>query len=160
MGFRQLTIEPEYRTMQVDVAEELIVPLLRQAVSYKRAVGFFSSSSLLEISKGIGALAKKGGHIKLIASPNLSKKDLEAIDSGYEQRESVIQDALISSLPDISDLDKDSQSRFNLLANLIAADILDIRIALIDKEDSIGIYHEKVAIVEDEQGDKVAFSIA
>lgn len=144
--------------MQVDVAEELIVPLLRQAVSYKRAVGFFSSSSLLEISKGIGALAKKGGHIKLIASPNLSKKDLEAIDSGYEQRESVIQDALISSLPDISDLDKDSQSRFNLLANLIAADILDIRIALIDKEDSIGIYHEKVAIVEDEQGDKVAFS--
>ncbi len=158
MGFRNLAIEPEYRTMQVDIANELIIPLLEHAVSYKRAVGFFSSSSLLEISKGIGALAKKGGRIQLVASPNLSEKDIEAISSGYEQREAVIQRALVSSLPDMDDLDKDGRDRFNLLANLIAKGILDIRIALIDKNNSIGIYHEKVALMEDGDGDKVAFS--
>lgn len=158
MSFKELSIEPEYRTMQVDIADELIIPLLEQSIVYKRAVGFFSSSSLLEISRGIGSLAKRGGRIELIASPNLSDKDLEAISLGYKQREEVIKGALISSLPPLEELDKDSQSRFNLLANLIASGVLDIRIALVDKEGAVGIYHEKVALVEDDCGDKVAFS--
>ena len=95
MSFKELSIEPEYRTMQVDIADELIIPLLEQSIVYKRAVGFFSSSSLLEISRGIGSLAKRGGRIELIASPNLSDKDLEAISLGYKQREEVIKSALI-----------------------------------------------------------------
>lgn len=46
--------------------------------------------------------------------------------------------------------------RLNLLANLIAYGILDIKVAII--EDGLGIYHEKLGIMEDEFGNIVAFS--
>ena len=46
--------------------------------------------------------------------------------------------------------------RLNLLANLIAYGILDIKVAII--EDGLGIYHEKFGIMEDEFGNIVAFS--
>ena len=52
------------------------IPLLSQAVLYRRAVGFFSSYALIEISKGISALIKNGGRIQLIVSPKLSEDDI------------------------------------------------------------------------------------
>lgn len=48
--------------------------------------------------------------------------------------------------------------RLNLLANLIAEGILDIRIAYTEDDRGIGMYHEKMGIIEDAEGNKVAFS--
>ena len=158
MGLRDINIEPEYRTMLVDVTSALVVPLLEQGVSYNRAVGFFSSSALIEISKGIGALAKNGGRIRMIASPNLSEKDVDAIEKGYESKAAFIEKSVLDELPDFESLTQNEKNRYNLLANLIAQGILDIRIAFIEKSCGMGIYHEKVAIVEDASGDKVAFA--
>ncbi len=54
---------------------------------YKRAVGFFSSSALIEISRGgITGLMENNGRIMLIASPILQQEDIEAIAKGYEER--------------------------------------------------------------------------
>ena len=48
--------------------------------------------------------------------------------------------------------------RLNLLAHLISDGILDIRIAYTDKDNEIGMYHEKMGILEDKDGNHVAFS--
>lgn len=158
MGFKNLGIKSEYRTKLTDIAKSFIVPVLSEAVSYKRAVGFFSSSSLVEISQGLNRIASRGGKIQLIASPKLSKEDVEAMSKGYEKRAELLKRRMIDSLPALDDLSFRDRDRFNLLANLIAAGLLDIRIAFAESKTGIGIYHEKVAIAEDEAGDKIAFS--
>ncbi|AVQ14904.1 DNA repair protein [Fusobacterium nucleatum subsp. nucleatum ATCC 25586] len=154
MSLKDLNIEVEYRSKHIDIATNFYIPLLKEANIYKRAVAYFSSSSLLEISIGICALAKKGGKIKLVTSPCLSKEDIEAIRKGYLKRSEVIKNALLSKLEEVTEeFEKD---RLDLLANLIAMNILEIKIVLI--EDGAGIFHEKVGIIEDDFGNKVAFS--
>lgn len=156
MSLQDIEIKSEYRSLLDNVAKDFYIPLLQQAVSYKRAVGFFSSSALVEISKGISALVKNGGKILLVASPYLSAEDVEAIRKGYELRDNIIKKALVRELKEAKDVyEKD---RLNLLANLISDGILDIKIAFTEDENKMGMYHEKMGIISDDFGNKVAFS--
>lgn len=158
MGLRNLEIKSEYRTKLDNIPRDFIVPLLKEGITYKRAVGFFSSSALLEISRGVGSLALRGGSIRLVASPKLSEEDVDAISAGYRDRKDILREAVLRELPKAESLGIYEKDRFNLLAYLIANDIMDIRIAFVDDENGIGIYHEKLAIVEDELGDRVVFT--
>ena len=156
MSLQDIEIKDEYRSLIDNVAKDFYIPLLKEAISYKRAVGFFSSSALVEISKGIAGLIQNGGKIQLVASPYLSDDDVEAMRKGYELRESIVEKALLRELKDVTDsFEKD---RLNLLANLIADGVLDIKIALTEKNGEFGMYHEKMGIISDMQGNKVAFS--
>ena len=157
MSLKDSCIKSEYRSLIDNVVQDFYVPLLKEAVTYRRAVGFFSSSSLVDISKGIAAIAKRRGKIQLVASPYLSDEDIEAIRNGYEKRNVIIENALLSQLSD-ENMDFYSMERLNLLANLIAEGILDIRIAYTEDDRGIGMYHEKMGIIEDAKGNKVAFS--
>lgn len=159
MGLREydVKIKAEYRSLIDNVIQDFYIPLLKEATSYKRAVGFFSSTALVEISKGIGAMAEQGGHIQIVASPYLSDEDLMAIRNGYEERERIIEDALLRSLSD-DHTDYYSMQRLNLLASLIANGILDIKIAYTEDKAGIGMYHEKMGVIEDAEGNRVAFS--
>lgn len=156
MSLQDVELKSEYRSLIDNVAKDFYIPLLKQAVIYKRAVGFFSSSSLVEISKGIMGLVRNGGTIQLIASPRLSDEDVEAMKKGYELREKIIENALLRELHGVNT--EIEQDRLNLLASLIADGILDIKIALTEKNDEIGMYHEKMGIIADSEGNKVAFS--
>lgn len=157
MSLRDHHIKSEYRSLIDNVIQDFYLPLLHEANLYKRAVGFFSSSSLVEISKGIGDMAKKGGKIEIIASPYLSDDDINAIKTGYENRNNIIEQALLRQLSD-NHTDYYSMERLNLLANLIADDVMDIRIAYTDNNRELGMYHEKMGIIEDSDGNHVAFS--
>ena len=156
MSFQDIQIKNEYRSLRDNVAKDFYIPLLQKAVSYKRAVGFFSSSALVEISKGISALVKNGGKILLVASPYLSEDDVKAIRKGYELRENVIEKALVRELKNARD--EFEHDRLNLLANLISDGLLDIKIAFTENENKMGMYHEKMGIISDNSGNKVAFS--
>ena len=150
-------VKTEYRSLIDNVVQDFYVPLLHDAVSYKRAVGFFSSTSLIEISKGIAEMARHGGKIQIVASPYLSEEDIDAIKKGYADRDEIIETALLNQLSD-ENTDYYSMERLNLLANLIANGILDIRIAYTEGKNGIGMYHEKMGLIEDANGNKVAFS--
>ncbi len=156
MSLKDVELKREYRSLIDNVARDFYIPLLRHAVIYRRAVGFFSSSSLIEISKGIMGLVRNGGIIQLVASPCLSDEDVEAIKKGYSLREKIIENALLRGLYEIKT--EIEQDRLNLLASLIAEGIMDIKIALTKQDGEIGIYHEKMGIIADSEGNKVAFS--
>ena len=132
MSLRDLEIKIEYRSLVDNIAREFYVPLLNEAISYKRAVGFFSSSVLVEISKGILGLVKNGGKIQLIVSPYLSEEDITAIRSGYERRNDIINKAIEREMRQPEN--KFQEERLNLLANLIADEILDIKIVVTENE--------------------------
>ena len=157
MSLQDHIIKSEYRSLIDNVVQDFYIPLLNEAVFYRRAVGFFSSSSLVEISKGIASLAKRGGKIQIVASPYLSDDDVEAIRRGYEDRDKIIEKALLNQLSDET-LDFYSMERLNLLATLIAEGILDIRIAYTEDHKGIGMYHEKMGVITDAEGNSVAFS--
>lgn len=156
MSFKTLSLKPEYRSPQDDVVKDVFIPALSMAKSYKRAVGFFSSTSLAEITKGISGLVENGGTIKIVASPALSESDEQAIKVGYEKRKEVIEKKLLGELDKIEE-DYFKQERLNLLANLIANNVLDLKIAFTDTGKEAGIYHEKLGIFEDFEGNKIVF---
>ena len=157
MSFKDQNIKSEYRSLIDNVIQDFYLLLLHEATSYHRAVGFFSSSSLIEISKGIADMARNGGKIEIIASPYLSDEDISAIRTGYENRNKIIEEALLRQLSD-EHADYYSMERLNLLANLIADGVMDIRIAYTDNKRDLGMYHEKMGIIEDYDGNHVAFS--
>lgn len=156
MSLKEVSIKNEYRSLIDNVVQEFYIPLLERARVYKRAVGFFSSTSLAEITKGIATMAASGGKIQIVASPYLSEEDIMAIQKGYADRNRIIEGALLRQITE-EIADYYSMQRLNLLACLIAEGILDIRIAYTE-ENGIGMYHEKMGLIEDNEGNVVAFS--
>ncbi|WP_202967963.1 phospholipase D-like domain-containing protein, partial [Dehalococcoides mccartyi] len=155
MNLKTVEIRDEYRSLLHDVAKEFYIPLLSKAIEYKRAVGFFSSTVLSQIADGVAALASNGGKIQIVASPYLSDNDIEAIKKGYQLR-TVAQQAVLREMREAKDAFE--EKRLNLLANLIADDILDIKIAFTESGSGVGMYHEKMGIISDADGNVVTFS--
>lgn len=156
MGLDELDIKVEYRSLIHRIAEDFLIPALNKAISYDRAVGYFSSSILSLIAYGIEGLAKNSGKIRLIASPYLSEDDVEAIKLGYKNREETTKNAILNELKEPKNYFEKEQ--LNLLANLISDGILDMKIAFIEDTTKLGIYHEKLGIIKDECGNTIAFS--
>ena len=156
MSFLDVEIKPEYRSRLDNVMKDFYIPVLKQAVLYKRAVGFFSSSALLEMSAGLCGLVKNGGKIQLIASPRLSAEDIEAINDGLRRRDEVIEDALIRELT--SPKGPQETARLNLLSNLIASGVLEIKIAFLETDNTVGMFHEKMGLMYDADNNIIAFS--
>lgn len=156
MGFQDIEIKSEYRSRLDNVIKDFYVPVLKQSVLYKRAVGFFSSTALVELSAGICGLVKNGGKIQLIASPHLSSDDIEAINSGLKRRDDVIEEALIRQLSE--PIGAEEAARLNLLSNLIAAGVLEIKIAFLETGNSVGMFHEKMGLMYDSDQNIIAFS--
>ena len=156
VSLRDVVLKTEYRTLKDDIAREFYIPVLKEAVTYKRAVGFFSSSILAMITDGLYELYKNNGHIMILASPKLSDDDIAAIKQGYENRTAIIKNALLRELGDYEDFK--TRDRLNLLACLIAENRLDFKIVEPILNNKSGMYHEKVGIIEDLQGNVVAFS--
>ncbi len=156
MNFTDIEIKEEYRSLQDDIVGDFYIPLLRCAKKYQRAVGFFSSSALIEISDGISGLVKNGGTIELVASPKLSEDDVEAIEKGIKLRDEVIKERLLEAITAPQGIYE--EQRMNYLINLIAAGILEIKIAILEDDNHIGMYHEKVGLIYDDVGNVIAFS--
>lgn len=156
MNFTDIEIKEEYRSLQDNIVEDFYTPLLKCARKYQRAVGFFSSSALVEISRGISGLVKNGGTIELVASPKLSEDDVSAIEKGLKLRDEVIKERILEAITE--PMGKYEERRIDYLVNLIAYGILEIKIAVLDDTEHIGMYHEKLGLMYDEAGNIVAFS--
>ena len=68
----------------------------------------------------------------------------------------MIEQALLRQLHD--PVNYYASERMNMLANLVADGILDIRIAYTMDRSGMGMYHEKMGIIEDDEGNVIAFS--
>lgn len=141
-----------YRSDENDLAEEFYVPCLSVADRYDRAVGYFTSGSLPILAQGLDHFLQHEGRMRIVCSPMLSERDSEAIREGYEARDDVVGRALVREIDEAAD-------RFaratELLAWMIAEEVLDIQVALPLADD--GIYHEKFGIFSLDGEDLVAF---
>ena len=125
MSFKDLNIKLSYISCGEDnIAKSFLVPALKQAKCYRRSVGFFSSGVFGPIIDGVVALSRNGGKIQLIASPQLSEEDIEAINLGYQKREEIIESSFTRDF--VREIESFDDDRLQLLVALIAYGTLDI----------------------------------
>lgn len=155
MSFINFDIQREYKTFRNNIVTEFYVPTLREAILYKRAVGFFSSKALVELSKGITGLLNNNGRIQFIVSPLLQEEDVHAIEQGYNLREIVVTSIMREFREPQS---RSEEERLNWLAHLISTGDLDIKVAFTPPSSVTGMYHEKMGILVDKDNNIIAFS--
>ena len=153
MGLKDLNLQFQYRSEDDDIVRDFYQKIIKVSVEYKRAVGYFSTQSLLLLGDAIDDFMARNGRMKLIASPNLSSEDIELIKNGYEKRKQFIEARVLSSL--VIPEDDLSKQQLSKIERMITLGMLDIRIAF---RNSQGIFHEKIGIVTDNNNDKVAFN--
>lgn len=155
MSFTELNLLKHYKTYKNNIVKEFYTPVLQEAVLYQRSVGFFSSTALIELTKGISGIVKNGGKIQFIVSPHLSQEDVEAILKGYEKKK-IIEQAMLREYKEPENYFQ--EERLNMLAHLIEEGHLEIKVAFTPPNKSTGMYHEKVGIVVDYIGNKIVFT--
>ena len=124
--------------------------LLPHTKLYRRSVGFFSSSVFDFIGEGVLELARNGGKIQLATCPRLSDEDIEAINAGYVARQKLYEELVVSDLE--NSLINISDENAELLFQLVKEKVLDVKIVVKNG----GIYHDKLALLEDFNGNTVA----
>ena len=143
-----------YRSSEHDLLTDFYLPCLKESTSYWRAVGYFSSHALAAAARGLPEFIDRDGKMRLIASPDLSDDDVQAIQKGYAARDDIVERVLVRVLQ--ADQPDPVRERLGYLAWLVAHERLDIKIALVDTADA-GIYHEKIGVFSDSAGNYVAF---
>lgn len=155
MSLKDANIHFKYRSDRGDIVDDFYIPCLKVCKEYWRAVGYFTSNSLATAAKGISEFIKNKGKMKLIASPFFEKEDIEAIASGYEARENVLNKCLLRQLVNLDD--EIIKNRLNNLAWLVSEELLEIKIAVLKKISESGIYHEKIGIFMDSDNNIISF---
>lgn len=149
-----LDLKTEYRSLKEDPVREFYRPCLLNAVSYKRAVGYFRSTVYNVMGTSIIEFARRGGRIELICSPELAKEDIDSIALGYARKSDIVEERLFQQ---IEELLAAEETAFNtrLLATLVSVGALEIKVAV--RADRKGLYHEKIGVFSDGIGNAVSF---
>ncbi len=155
MSLKNLDLRNQYRSDRHNLLEDFYILSMEQSLTYDRAVGFFSSTSLAAAAKGVSALIRVGGRMRLIASPYLSQEDADAIAQGLKQREAVITTVLLDELEQLDQLASD---RLGYLAWLLSKELLEIKLAVHQNPSQRGFYHEKLGIFRDADDNVVVFT--
>lgn len=156
LSLKTLEIRDEYRSDNRHLIADFYIPCLKQAIQYSRAVGFFSSTSMAVAASGLSDFIGTGGQMRLVASPILSQEDAEAIAQGIESREAIVGAAVARELE--QPFEAVVQDRLACLAWLLSEGFLEIKLAIQKNPSSRGIYHEKLGIFTDAEGNIVAFT--
>ncbi len=153
MEFTNLILSRKYKSTTSNIINDFYLPVLGNSVSYKRAVGYFSSSIMVDYILGLKNFVDNNGKIQLIISPFVSIEDAKSFFTASDK------DAYVSSnLNDIFDHYKEYSKRSFLAAKLMVALIkegfLEIQVAV--PTDLDGLFHEKISIFTDSKGNKIA----
>ncbi len=150
---KDIVFKPVYRSDTDHILEDFYIPALKQSVSYDRAVGYFSAGMLSYAAQGLSAFIENDGYMRLVVGGELDSADAQAIIEGYENRNisRKLGELLIKIIESVDDAV--FYRRLELLSWLVACGRLDIKIAVKQK----GMYHEKIGVFTDKDGDKVVF---
>jgi superfamily II DNA or RNA helicase len=139
-------LRPIYFVPRENVAAEVLIPCLANAVAVDCMVGFFSGNSFAMLAPGLASfIAGSNNPLRLVICPVLRSEDREAINAGYSSAEDVIQQFLASGL---SVEDALARHTLRCLSYLISAGRLEFRVALLRD----AIFHPKVWLISDQSG--------
>ncbi|AKJ05428.1 superfamily II DNA or RNA helicase [Archangium gephyra] len=156
-GLQTLELASEYDTEENDLVVELYVPCFQQARQYDRAVGYFRASIYRELGEPLLDFVIRGGHVRVVCSPDMSERDEEAARGGYERRGQRPAEAIEADLVQVMEAmagQPDEADCLDMLRLLIEKGALDLYVAVRPG----GIYHRKIGLFADRHGNTVVFS--
>lgn len=157
-GLASLPLKTDYRKGRDDIARDFYLPCMSAAGHYDRAVGFFNSAIYVIAWPSLKDFVVRKGKMRLICSPVLPPRDIDAMEAGYSKR--FEQDNGEKLRDDI---------RYMLacpylykptavLATLVALEVVDVRIAFMKKTPRHErLFHDKLGLFRDGFGNTVAF---
>lgn len=153
MPFNKNNLKLTYNSEEDSIIKDFYIPYLAEAVSYDRAVGFFSASMLTYAAQGLSKFASNHGKMRLIIGHQVEEDEFEAIKKGEHIKETL--DKLNFDFEKtLNDVSNDIFScRLQLLSWLVATNRLNIKFAIRRR----GMYHEKIGILKDKEGNKIVF---
>lgn len=166
MGLRNLPLRRAYSSDIDDILTEFLIPSLQVSIQYQRLAGFFSSSSLAVAGRGMLGLIRNNGIMKLAVCPRLSPEDVKAILVARDSPEVYLSRCMAAELDALEDgFVKDHVSA---LGWMVASGRLEIRVCIPQDDNgrprdhgtvaALGIFHQKVGILRDNEGNCVTFS--
>jgi len=157
MSFCDLDLKHSYSSEKDDLLENFYIPVLSEAVQYKRITGYFSSTSFLTAAAGLTQFIKNNGKMQFILNVVLSNEDYDQIDKGIQRPEEIIGNRLIEDLDTLEDECRNDHVR--VLGWLIANGYLEVKIGYIrEKKSGNEILHQKIGILTDKENNTISFS--
>ena len=150
----------KYTTEDGDLYKLFYVPALLSAKRYDRLSGYFSAGALSLAARGVEALVRNEGRMRLVTGCTLAPPEIEAILEGEQLREQV--ERHYASIP-LKPPNPASADALELLAWMVARKFLDVRIAVPCDVNKVpipneSIFHEKSGVIEDLERDRIAWN--
>ena len=144
--------------------ETFYLPLLTRAVTYDRAVGYWSAAELQFAAQGTAHFLANGGRMRLIVGAQLIQQDVDAVLSGKPLDDVVAQRLLAD--PHLEGTKIVQSEHLGVLAWMVANDRLEIRVGvpkdgdghLLTHRESGRYFHTKYGVFADRYGNRVAFN--
>ena len=135
-------VRPAYEIPSQNLVGEVLVPAMRLCDELRIEAGFFSSRCLAQIAPGLAAFVNDTkGILQLMASPEISEEDQEAIRRGVSDPQTVLEQAM-DKLFESARLSESAIERHSVetLSFLVASGRLEMRVVLMSR----GMYHKKI----------------
>ena len=166
MSFKDLHIKTCYESGVDDIIEDYYVPVLGAAMQYDRIAGFFSSTSLAVAARGIADFIVNGGKMRLITSPRLNGEDAEIVKKIATNDSSL---KLSDFGLDLENLENEfEKNHVKALGWMLTSGLLEMKLAVVFNDDGSicdnetisekGLFHQKVGILKDTEGNELSFS--
>ena len=142
------------------IVQSFYIPALRCAKRYWRTTGYFSAAALSLAMRGLEGLIQNQGTMRLLVGCTLNPPEVEAIQRGEDLRQQIQHH--LATVP-LEPPDEAAHNALELLAWLIQHEILEVKVAIPcdAKRRPISnhvIFHEKAGIIEDADGNRIAFT--
>ena len=159
-GIRRLYALPSHES----ALDSVLIPCLKESVSYDRAAGYFNSHVFSEVAPGISEFARRQGKFRLLTSHHLSRPDTENASRAFDDQEwseEVMADFENVLREDAASLEsKLERECTKAMCWMLKKNLLEIRIVLPadSSERKSRIFHPKFGIFRDGNGDELVFS--
>ena len=169
MDLKELALKRYYDSDSDDILNSFYIPALSVSTKYQRLAGFFSSTSLAVAAKGIIGLLQNKGKMELICSARLSEQDVKSIVDAKKSVADVISNYSLREFDELEKLENEFVSNHvKALGWMVANNLLEIKIAVLKDDEKRpldykqvlrhGMFHQKVGILYDGEGNIVSFS--
>lgn len=132
--------------------DDFFVPALSRAIRYDRAVGYFTAGALARLAPALEAFLDRvdesSAPIRVVASPNLPEIDLRHMGLGYQRR--TIEQECTQHRPEFDDALK-------AITWMIEHELMEFWLISGYADGTECLYHEKIGVIEDEEGDYLTF---
>lgn len=151
-SLKEIEIRDIYSSEKDDLLDSFYNPVLEKAILYDRITGFFSPKVLAAAARGFSNLIKSGGKIRLITSIELNAEVYKVINGTFT----------VNDMDNLAEWDMDDientliKDYLAIFSHLLHNGQLEMRVAAVQK--SGGIMHQKIGLIEDENGDALSFS--